>query len=261
MEGWIKLHRQIVEWKYFKNSEIYHVFSAMVLLANHKDGFTKDGTRVLRGQLMTSNKSLSGITGISESKIFRIVEKLKIEKQIEKLGNSKNTIITIINYDEYQSNEELLENQMKSNRNASEEQVKTNKNANNAKNEKNNITVGFFEDEGNQDIEEVSEKELVIKILTALNSICFTNHRPNKLNCGHINARLSEGYKYEDFLAVIKHKQSEWGNNARMAQYLRPRTLFCTNFDDYLQAALKAPDFQEIEDNKLIAKFFPGFSA
>ena len=239
MEGWIKLHRKIVEWKYFKNSEIYHVFTALVLMANHKDGFTQDGTLIKRGQLMTSYASLKNQTGLSESKIFRIIEKLKIEKQIEKQGSNKNTIISIINYDDYQDIEIDTEKQMKSKRKASEKQVKTNKNAKNVKNEKNNITVGFFEHD-EIDPNELTPKELVTKVLTALNAICFTNHRPNKVNCGHINARISEGYTYEDFLSVIKHKHKEWGNSTRMAQYLRPRTLFCSNFDDYLQAAKNA---------------------
>jgi hypothetical protein len=139
MEGWIKLHRKIVEWKFFKNSEVYHVFSTLVLLANHKEGYTKDGTKIMRGQLMTSNKSLSLITGIDESKIFRIVNKLKIEKQIEKRSSFQNTIISIVNYEDYQNDEELNEKRLQSDCKATEERVKTNKNAKNVKNEKNNI--------------------------------------------------------------------------------------------------------------------------
>lgn len=137
MVGWVKLHREIEHWKYFKNSEIFHLFCFLILKANHKDNYSGDGTLIKRGQLMTSYSSLSEKTGLSESKIFRITEKLKIEKQIEKLGTSKNTIITIVNYEMYQSDEMQSEMPVKSERKASEMPVKTNKNVNNAKNEKN----------------------------------------------------------------------------------------------------------------------------
>lgn len=140
MEGWIKLHRKIVEWKFFKNSEVYHVFSTLVLLANHKDGFTKDGTKVLSGQLMTSRKSISKITGIDESKVFRIMKKLEIEQQIKQHTSSKNSIISIVNYHDYQIGEQVIEQQVNSERTASEQQVNTNKNANN-NNNGNNIII------------------------------------------------------------------------------------------------------------------------
>lgn len=136
MDGWIKLHRKLVDWKYYKNSEILHVFIHLVLSANHKEGYTKDGTKILRGQLMTSNKALSEKTGLDESKVFRIVEKLKIEEQIEKRSNRQNTIITIVNYDDYQSDEERTAERVKNGCRTSEERVKTNKNNNNNKNEK-----------------------------------------------------------------------------------------------------------------------------
>ena len=102
------------------------------------------------------------------------------------------------------------------------------------------VINGFFDAEPPLEIEEVSADQLAINVLTALNTICFLDHRPNKLNMGHINARIREKYTYEDFLLVIKHKQATWANVPNMAECLRPRTLFCSNFDDYLQAAKNA---------------------
>lgn len=53
----------------------------------------------------------------------------------------------------------------------------------------------------------------------------------------HIHARLEEGFTVDDFYAVIDSKAAEWGNDPKMAPYLRPDTLFCTKFEGYLQAA------------------------
>ena len=52
-----------------------------------------------------------------------------------------------------------------------------------------------------------------------------------------IIARLNEGYKIPDFLAVIDLKASQWLGNETMERYLRPRTLFGSKFEDYLQEA------------------------
>lgn len=100
--------------------------------------------------------------------------------------------------------------------------------------------VVLFEPEAPQCLDEIPSTELASNVLTALNAICFTDHRPNKKNMGHINARINEGYSYEDFVAVIKHRKQLWEHKADMREYLRPRTLFCGNFDDYLQAAKSA---------------------
>ena len=49
-----------------------------------------------------------------------------------------------------------------------------------------------------------------------------------------IKARLNENFTEEDFKKVIDNKVSEWGNNPKMQQYLRPETLFGTKFESYL---------------------------
>lgn len=55
----------------------------------------------------------------------------------------------------------------------------------------------------------------------------------------HINARLSEGFTVDDFKRVIDHKTEQWLNDAKMSEYLRPETLFCSKFESYLQSAPK----------------------
>lgn len=55
----------------------------------------------------------------------------------------------------------------------------------------------------------------------------------------HIHARLEEGFTLEDFKAVIDNKSSEWNDDSRMNEYLRPSTLFGTKFESYLNVAPK----------------------
>jgi phage replication O-like protein O len=55
-----------------------------------------------------------------------------------------------------------------------------------------------------------------------------------KATIGHINARWGEGYTMEDFKTVIDNKCTSWLLDPKMAEYLRPETLFGSKFESYL---------------------------
>ena len=54
-----------------------------------------------------------------------------------------------------------------------------------------------------------------------------------------IKARWNEGQRYDDFIKVIDIKTSQWLDNPKMSNYLRPETLFSNKFDSYLNEQLK----------------------
>lgn len=60
----------------------------------------------------------------------------------------------------------------------------------------------------------------------------------------HINARLAEGFKIEDFQRVVDNMWIEW-QGTEWAQYLRPSTLFGTKFENYLNRKPKVNGRQE----------------
>lgn len=73
------------------------------------------------------------------------------------------------------------------------------------------------------------------EIIDYLNTVCGTNYRAtSKATQRLISARLHEGFKIEDFKAVIRTKHAEWANDAKMSKFLRPETLFGTKFESYL---------------------------
>ncbi|KKB24956.1 conserved phage C-terminal domain-containing protein [Staphylococcus carnosus] len=49
-----------------------------------------------------------------------------------------------------------------------------------------------------------------------------------------IKARTKEGFTLDDFKQVIDNMSSQWMNDSKMNQYLRPETLFGTKFEGYL---------------------------
>jgi uncharacterized phage protein (TIGR02220 family) len=58
-------------------------------------------------------------------------------------------------------------------------------------------------------------------------------------------ARLREGYTVEDCKRVIDNMASAWGDDPKMADYLRPSTLFAaSHFDDYLNQEPETPSYE-----------------
>lgn len=88
--------------------------------------------------------------------------------------------------------------------------------------------------EKDKDIKKRENREIAKKVLEYLNQKAGKNFKPVDSNISMINARLEEGYKYEDFVKVVDVKYSEW-KYTDYEKYIRPNTLFCkSHFDNYL---------------------------
>lgn len=73
------------------------------------------------------------------------------------------------------------------------------------------------------------------EVIDYLNEKTGKHFRANAYsNVKHITARLREGYAVSDFKTVIDKKCSQWKNDSKMKEYLRPETLFAGKFDRYL---------------------------
>lgn len=135
MEGWIKIHRKILDNPIVcKDSDYLSVWIYLLLNATHKDipAVFKGKKIILKtGQLITGRKSISEQLKISESKIYRVINEYKSEHQIEQQTSNKNSLITIVNWNEYQQIEQQNETQMNNKRTATEQQLNTNKNKRN----------------------------------------------------------------------------------------------------------------------------------
>ena len=83
------------------------------------------------------------------------------------------------------------------------------------------------------------EKEIYKEVIEYLNEKAGKNFKLVESNKKHINARIKEGFKLEDFKKVIDNKVTEWKNDDKMNQYLRPETLFSSKFQSYLNSEAK----------------------
>ncbi|MCE3238742.1 MAG: hypothetical protein K0R24_1723 [Gammaproteobacteria bacterium] len=91
----------------------------------------------------------------------------------------------------------------------------------------------------------LSLKTQAIEILQFLNEKTHRAYRPVDSNIKLIMARLKSGATVMDCRQVIAKKTREWKGNDKMAEYLRPATLFnATKFEQYL-GELVEPDAEE----------------
>ena len=91
-----------------------------------------------------------------------------------------------------------------------------------------------------------SDRVLFKNIIDYLNSKANTHYRyTTKKTKQLIKARINDGFTYEDFKTVIDKKTDDWLNNKKMAKYLRPVTLFGTNFESYLNQPTANPTTTE----------------
>lgn len=147
-QGYIKLHRKILDNPISKNPEYCWLWCILLMKANHKETdiiFNSKKEKIKIGEFITGRKQLSLESGISESKIQRILKYLEIEQQIEQQTNNKFRRILIKNYKQYQQSEQQNEQPVNNKRTTSEQPVNTNKNDKNENNEKNNTVLSFSE--------------------------------------------------------------------------------------------------------------------
>lgn len=103
MEGYIKLFRQILDWRWFRDPAVAHLFVYLLLRANYTDAEWRDIT-IKRGQLVTTRDTLIHDTGLTESMIKRGLRVLKRTEEIQTTSTNQYTVITISKYDVYQGN-------------------------------------------------------------------------------------------------------------------------------------------------------------
>lgn len=63
--GWIKLHRKLLEWEWYDDSNAFRLFIHCLLKSNHEERQWR-GIVINRGEFVTSQESLSKELKLSE---------------------------------------------------------------------------------------------------------------------------------------------------------------------------------------------------
>ncbi|HRY74468.1 MAG TPA: hypothetical protein P5098_02145 [Candidatus Dojkabacteria bacterium] len=126
--GFIKLHRTLLDWEWYQDSNVVRVFLHLILRANHTDQKWQ-GNIIKRGQLITSYEHLSQEIGdLSTMQIRTALDKLKLTGEITSQSNNLFTVITVNNYSTYQDVNKPVNKRITNEQQADNKRITTNKN-------------------------------------------------------------------------------------------------------------------------------------
>lgn len=99
--GFIKIHRSLLEWEWHDNEHMLSIFIHCLMLANWKEK-RWHGEVIPRGSFVTSYDHLAKVTGIPRTTVYRCIQKLSETGEIETKTEHTYTIIKVRKYAEFQ---------------------------------------------------------------------------------------------------------------------------------------------------------------
>lgn len=103
--GWIKLHRKILDWEWFTSPSTLQLFIYLLLRANKEDKKWR-GILIKRGQLVTSVATISEETKLSTQQVRTSLNRLKSTNEITSKTTNRFTLVTVCKYESYQPYDE-----------------------------------------------------------------------------------------------------------------------------------------------------------
>lgn len=101
--GYIKLHRKLLNWGWYKDQNTLAVFLHLLLIANFAETEYM-GTKIYPGQAVIGRKSLAEALGMSEQNVRTALNHLKSTNEITIKVTNKFSVVTIVKWELYQVN-------------------------------------------------------------------------------------------------------------------------------------------------------------
>ena len=99
--GFIRLYRSLLSWEYHDDPCTFSVFVHLLLMANYRQGRWHE-QEIQRGQVLTGRKKLADLTGLSEQQVRTALNRLKSTNVITIESTNRFSLITLVNYEEFQ---------------------------------------------------------------------------------------------------------------------------------------------------------------
>lgn len=109
LNGYIKLHRKLVDWEWYTDVNVKVVFLHLLLTANFKKNVYQ-GIEVLPGQTIVGTNALAVNTGLSRQQVRTALNKLVLTNEITIKSTNKFSLVTIENWASYQFENETSTN-------------------------------------------------------------------------------------------------------------------------------------------------------
>jgi len=110
MDGWIKLHRTIMDWEWWDDANMVKAYLAMLLMCSVKHHRWR-GVPILPGQFVTSRSTLAAQLGISQQQVRTVIRRQVETGEITVLPCAQYTIVTVVHWAEYQTENNQPDNQ------------------------------------------------------------------------------------------------------------------------------------------------------
>lgn len=102
--GWISIHKKILDWEWYSDSNTFRVFFDLLLTANF-EATRYMGHVIERGETVIGRKEMAKRLGISEQNVRSAIKHLKSTNEITIKVTNKFSIINVVNYSKYQDKE------------------------------------------------------------------------------------------------------------------------------------------------------------
>lgn len=244
MQGWIKLHRILAESDLWLSDKFSRgqAWVDLLLLANHRPGSVRvRGIRISlqRGDVGLSEVALSKRWRWSRGRVHRFLDELETDERISTKRDNKISVITILNYCDYQgylAGSSTSESTADSTANG---QQTDSKRTAEVCNPQESQTIHGPKNGKNEKNEKKKEKDSLSVLTSAV--ISYLNEKTGKAfrptsdkTKALIQARVNEGFAEADFARAIDNMTAKWGNDPKMQGFLRPITLFSNKMESYV---------------------------
>lgn len=197
---YVKISRKILDWEWYTDINTKVLFLHILLKANWKPSRFQ-GTEVPRGSLVTSQQNMAAETGLTIKNVRTALKHLKNTGEVAVSRHPKFSVITVKNYNQYQSSgsQTAVEGQSDGSQGATIEEGKKER-----KEEYNKSPKGDYESE-------TPESSVFITIRELYNSVCGSYPRLVKMSDARkraISARLKTGYTLDDFRLLFEKAEA-----------------------------------------------------
>lgn len=226
LNGWVKMHRRFLEWEWYLDYPTKVVFIHLLLRARWDEGYWKK-VKLQRGQIAIGRKTLAKETGLSEQQVRTALAHLKSTNEITIESTNRFSVITIVNYDLYQSEQIESTNESTSEMSRSQPQIKK-------KEIKNSNYISIY----------------ITEIVNYLNETTGKSFRATQKVKGLLADLIDNGYSVDDAKRVIDKKSKDWLGTV-YEPGLSPKSLFdADKFDSYLNEskAVKKADVKQLKN-------------
>lgn len=102
MAGFIVIDRKIKEWRWWSNGTARSIWLYLLVIANWKDGYMRDGALIPRGSAARSLRTLASESGYSVNTIRYWLKRFESDGAISTYTTHGYTVINILKYCDYQ---------------------------------------------------------------------------------------------------------------------------------------------------------------